>query len=156
MYKVMYEYKVEDESGIWARFGTILHRYLILQIAKINDPEKYGKDYNLSLEYFVSYVNKPSYRNLYEKFRVDNGDFIKAINVSRNKVVAHPDLEVYKSGEPVGGFPEGLDREYFDSLHRIVSEGYKESGLGSFAEWPEFIVKDAKTFMDKLLKAFSS
>lgn len=156
MYKVMCEYNVEDESGIWTRFGTILHRYLILQIAKINDPEKYGKDYNLSLEYFVSYVNKPSYKSSYEKFRVANGDFIKAVNVSRNKVIAHPDLEVYTSGEAVGGFSDGLDKKYFDSLHRILSEGYKELGLGYFAEWPEFIVEDTKTFMDKLLKAFNS
>lgn len=155
MYRVMYEYNLEDGSGIWARFGAILYRYLILQIAKINDPEKHGKGYNLSLEYFVSYVNKPSYKSSYERFQADNVDFIKAINVARNKVVAHPDLEVYTSGKAVGGFSEGLDKEYFDSLHRIVSEGYEELGLGSFAEWPEFIIDDTKLFMDKMLKTFN-
>jgi hypothetical protein len=131
-----------------------LHRYLILQIAKINDPEKHGKDYNLSLKYFVSYVNKPSYKSSYEEFREDNKDFIKAIDIARHKVVAHLDLKVYTANSVVGAFSAGLDEKYFDSLHKIISEGYKELGLRFFPEWPEFIIGDTKIFMNKLLKAF--
>jgi hypothetical protein len=156
MYKVMYKYNIEDRSGIWTRFGTILHRYLILQIARINDPEKHGKDYNLSLAYFVARINKPSYSDSYNKFRGDNGDFIKAIDVARNKVVAHPDLRVYTSDSVIGAFSAGLDEKYFDSLHRILSEGYKELGLGSFPEWPKFIINDTELFMKEVLKTFNA
>jgi hypothetical protein len=154
MYKIMCGYSIEDRSGIWTRFGAILHRYLILQIAKINDPEKHGKDYNLSLEYFVGYVNKPSYKSSYKKFREDNKNFIKAIDIARHKVVAHLDLKVYTSNSVAGAFSAGLDEKYFSSLHRIISEGYKELGKDFFPDWPEFIVDDTKTFMNKLLKAF--
>jgi len=61
MYKIMRECNINDNSGIWGRFEDILHHYSILQIAKINDPEKHGKDYNFSLANFVARVNKPSY-----------------------------------------------------------------------------------------------
>ena len=84
----------------------------------------------------------------------DNKEFIKAINKARVKVVAHCDLKVFKSADVVGAFSTGLDQKYFDSLHEIISEGYRELGLGFFPEWPSFIVGDTKIFMDKMLKIF--
>ncbi len=118
MYKIMFEYKdkIDDKSGIWGRFGTILHHYWILQIAKINDPEKHGKDCNFSLAYFVARVNrvnKDSYRGSYDKFREDNKEFMDAIKKARDKVVTHHDLEVFTSDEVVGAFSVGLDEKYF-------------------------------------------
>ncbi len=155
MYKIMCEYKIDDESGIWGRFGTILQHYWVLQIAKINDPEKHGKDYNFSLAYFVAYVNKDSYTDSYKKFLGDNKEFIEAIKKARVKVVAHRDLGVFNSPDGVGAFSAGLDENYFNSLHEIISEGYRELGLGFFPEWPSFIVGDTKIFMDKMLKIFN-
>ena len=156
MYKIMCGYKIYDDSGIWARFGEILRHYFVLQISKINDHEKYGKDYNFSLEYFVSHVDKASYRDSYNKFLEDNKEFIKAIKEARVKVVAHRDFEVFKSADGVGAFSAGLDEKYFDSLHEIISEGYRELGLDCFPEWPLFIVDDTKIFMDKMLKIFNA
>ena len=152
----MCEYKIDDKSGIWARFGTILHHYLILQIAKINDPEKHGEDYNLSLAYFVACVNKDSYTDSYNRFLKDNKEFIEAIRKARVKVVAHRDLGVFTSNVVVGAFSAGLDEKYFDSLHEIISEGYMELGLDCFPEWPLFIVDDTKIFMDKMLRTFNA
>ncbi len=156
MYKIMCEYKIDDKSGIWRRLGIILQHYWVLQIAKINDPEKHGKDYNFSLEYFVARVNKASYTGSYNKFLEDNKEFIEAIKKGRVKVVAHRDLEVFTSDVGVGAFSAGLDQKYFDSLHEIISEGYKELGLGFFPEWPSFIVGDTKIFMDKMLEIFNA
>lgn len=158
MYKIMCEYKIDDKSGIWARFGTILHHNWVLQIAKINDPEKHGKDYNynFSLAYFVARVNKASYTYSYNRFQEDNKEFIEAIKKARVKVVAHRDLEVFNSSDGVGAFSTGLDEKYFDSLHEIISEGYRELGLDYFPEWPQFIVDDTKIFMDKMLKIFNA
>jgi hypothetical protein len=157
MYKIMYEYKIDDKSGIWGRFGTILRHYFVLQITKINEPEKHGKDYNFSLAYFVACVNKASYTDSYNKFREDNKEFIKAINKARVKVVAHRDLKVFDSrDDKVGAFTAGLDENYFNSLHEIISEGYKELGLDFFPEWPSFIVDDTKIFMNKILKTFNT
>jgi coenzyme F420-reducing hydrogenase alpha subunit len=158
MHKIMCEYKdkIKDNSGIWARFGTILHHYLILQIAKINDREKHGKDYNLSLKYFVDYVNKASYTDSYNKFLEDNKEFIEANNNARVKVVAHCDLKVFTSDVVVGAFSTGLDEKYFNSLHEIISEGYRELGLDFSPEWPSFIEKDTKIFMNKIEKTFNA
>ena len=162
MHKIMCEYERKykivdkDKSGIWARFGTILHHYLILQGAKINDREKYGKDYNLSLAYFVARVNKTSYTDSYNKFLKDNEEFIEANEKARNKVVGHCDLKVFTSDAVVGAFSAGLDEKYFNSLHEIISAGYKELGLDFFPEWPSFIVNDTKIFMDKMLKIFNA
>ena len=156
MYKIMCEYKIDDESGIWRRFGTILQHYWVLQIAKINDPEKHGKDYNFSLAYFVARVNKASYTGSYNKFLEDNKEFIEAIKKGRVKVVAHRDLGVFNSPDGVGAFSAGLDENYFNSLHEIISEGYRELGLGFFPEWPSFIVGDTKIFMNKIEKTFNA
>ncbi len=156
MYKIMCEYNITDKSGIWRRLGTSLNHYFNLQIAKINDAENHGKDYNLSLAYFVTHVDKPSYTASYNKFLEDNKEFIEAIKKARVKVVAHSDLEVYTSDDVVGAFSAGLDEKYFDSLHEIISEGQIELGLGFFPEWPQFIVDDTKIFMDKILKIFDT
>ena len=154
MYNIMCEYKIDDKSGTWGRFGEILRHYFVLQVAKINDREKHGKDYNFSLAYFVAHVNKPSYDDSHTKFREDNKEFIEAINKTRVKVVAHRDVKVFTSGVGVGAFPAGLDENYFNSLHEIISEGYRELGLDFFPEWPSFVVDDTKIFMDKMLKIF--
>lgn len=166
MYKIMYEYtrkyKIDekDKSGIWARFGPVLHHNWVLQIAKINDPKehikKHCKDYNFSLAYFVAIVNKDSCTSLYTKFLEDNKEFIEAIRNARVKVAAHRDLAVFNSPDGVGAFSAGLDQKYFDSLHEIISEGYRELGLDYFPEWPQFIVNDTKIFMDKMLKTFNA
>ena len=156
MYKIMWEYKIDDNSGIWEKIGTSLHHYFNLQITKINDPAKHGKDYNFSLAYFVAYVDKDSYTDSYNKFLEDNKEFIKAMKEARVKVVAHRDRKTFNSPYGVGGFPAGLDDKYFNSLHEIISEGYKELGLDYFPEWPSFIVNDTKIFTDKIEKTFNA
>ena len=156
MYKIMCVYKINDNSGIWGKFGTILQHYWVLQVAKINDPIEYNKNYNYSLAYFVDYVNRVSYTDSYNKFLEYNKAFIEAIKDARVKVVAHRDLSVFNSPDGVGAFSTGLDDNYFNSLHEIISEGYRELGLGLFPEWPLFIVDDTKVFMDKIEKAFNA
>ncbi len=157
MYKIMWEYKIDDESGIWERFGTILQHYWVLQIAKINEPKEFCEDLYFFLTYFFyCVVKKDSYKNSYNKFREDNKKFIAAIKKGRVKVVAHRDLKVFNSPDGAGAFPAGLDDKYFNSLHEIISEGYKELGLGYFPEWPSFIINDTKTFMDKIEKTFNA
>ena len=156
MYKIMYEYKIDDKSGIWGKIGTSLHHYFNLQITKINDPEKHGKDYNFSLAYFVAHVNKDSYTDSYKKFLEDNKEFIKSMKKARVKVVAHRDWEAFNSPYGVGAFPAGLDDKYFNSLHEIISEGYKELGLDFFPEWPSFILGDTKIFMNKIEKTLKA
>jgi hypothetical protein len=154
MYKTMREYSISDNSGIWARLGITLMHHWVLQVAKINDPKNHGKDYNFSLAYFIASVNNANYTDSYNKFLEDNKEFIEANKKARVKVVAHRDLDIFQSQVGVGGFSAGLEQKYFDSLHEIISEGYRILDLGTFPEWPSFIVNETKIFMDKMVKVF--
>ena len=156
MYNIRCDYQINEKSGIWERYGIILHHNWILQIAKSNEPETHGKDNNFSLAYFVACVDKPRYTDSYNKFLEDNKEFLEAIKDARVKVVAHRDLQVFTSAGGVGAFSAGLDEDYFNSLHEIISEGYSELGLDFFPEWPSFIVNDTKTFMDQMVKTFDA
>ena len=151
MHELMCDYEANDPEGIWARMGIILHEYTVLQIAKINDPAESGGDSNLSLEYFVNhYAPTKRFKSLYENFRTQNREFIEAIRTSRHKSVTHSDLATIKSGVSVGSFPEGEDKNYFDSLHKTITDVLNHKNLGPFTEWPEFIVEDTKQFMKKM------
>ncbi len=156
MYKTMREYKIDDKTNIWGKIGIILRHHWVLQIAKINDPKRHGNDYNFSLEYFIDHINKANFTDSYNRFLKDNKEFIETIKKARVKVVAHRDLEVFNSPDGVGAFSAGLDQKYFDSLHEIISEGYKILNLGSFPEWPSSIETKTKTFMGKMVKIFNA
>jgi len=145
MNQLICEYKVEDPTDIWPRFGVIMREYVFSEIAKINDPAGCKGNKNLSLEYIVkNCVNTDSYKNSYKKFCKENAEFIEAVKRIRNKVTSHSDLAVYKSGRRMGGFSHGLDEKYFNSLHEIISDGYDELGFELFPEWPDCIEFDVE------------
>lgn len=147
----MCDYEVNDYYGIWGRMSFVIREYTVLQIAKINDPAEFKNGDNLSLEYFVNYyAPTKSLRKKYEKFRSENRNFIEAIRTARHKAITHSDLDTLKAGGPVGAFPKGEDKTYFDSLHKIISEVLNHQNLGPFADWPDFIIDDTKEFMKKL------
>ena len=48
-------------------------------------------------------------------------DFRSYIEPARHKLLAHLDRTAVLSGKPLGGFPEGKDRTFFDALQRICN-----------------------------------
>jgi hypothetical protein len=66
----------------------------------------------------------------YEDFKQKNQDFLTAVKVARHKVVSHSDQNTYKQDERVGAYVEGLDDQYFDSLHTLISECYQDQSWG--------------------------
>ena len=48
-------------------------------------------------------------------------DFRSYIKSARNKLLAHLDREAVLSGEPLGAFPEGKDKTFFDALQKICN-----------------------------------
>ena len=48
-------------------------------------------------------------------------DFRNYIKPARNKLLAHSDRRAVLSGKPLGEFPEGKDRTFFDALQKICN-----------------------------------
>ena len=48
-------------------------------------------------------------------------DFKSHIVTARNKLLAHSDMEAVTSSKPLGAFPEGKDRTFFDALQKICN-----------------------------------
>lgn len=117
----------------------ISQAYTYLQICKLHDPAKSTRSgkisYNLTIKYMTDYVDwgeeKDSVKQLADKLY----DLYSQINISpaRNKVIAHNDLDVLLSGDPIGGFPEGLDKEYFKCLQEFASHIYKKVVKGHYS-----------------------
>lgn len=157
MYNTIIEYEVgiEEAEGIWDKIGLIISEYVLLQIAKINDPAESNRNNNLSLEWFIKVcVKSNKATQLYEKFRSDNRDFIAAVKTVRHKVISHSDLATYQKGACVGIYRKGFDEQYFISLHALLSNCYVDQNWGTFPDWPSFITGDTARFMQKLSQAF--
>jgi hypothetical protein len=46
-------------------------------------------------------------------------EFRSYIKPARNKLLAHSDRTAVLSGKPLGGFPEGKDKDFFGALEKI-------------------------------------
>ena len=97
--------------------------YIILEIAKLHDPARQGSNENLSINFFV---NQKEFWSEEEELIIKDivselDDFYKFIKEARNKILAHNDLSVYENNQPLGGFPQGEDKNYFRALGRLCS-----------------------------------
>jgi hypothetical protein len=110
----------------------ISQTYSYLQICKLHDPAKTLNNDNLSISYITKYIAKSPDWSDSEKASIRqsagkiNELYSRMMKPARNKVIAHNDLEVLLQGDPIGGFPEGLDREYFQSLEEFAGRVYRK------------------------------
>ncbi|MGH9607247.1 MAG: hypothetical protein ACRD3N_16285 [Terracidiphilus sp.] len=122
----------------------ISQTYSYLQICKLHDPacSRGTKSSNLSISYIIANLDwgdeMDSIRQLAEKLN----QLYSRINPARNKIIAHNDLGVLLQGEPVGEFPEGLDKEYFQCLQQFASRVHKKCDSG------HYLFKDMNHVMD--------
>lgn len=74
------------------------------------------------------------------------------IRLTRNKILAHSDLEASIGTEIMGAFPDGLDVEYFSVLQELVDEISRKWSDGPFP-FCNSAELDVEQFLDKLEKA---
>lgn len=120
-------------SSFFADLNTILHEYLLLESAKITDPAATGNHENFTVAYLVENICWP--KKQLTSLPDDDKDILKElkslqektkgfrsyIKCARDKLLAHLDTTAALSDKPLGVFPEGQDKPFFDALQRICN-----------------------------------
>ena len=145
--RVRHTYKVlfEDEqpscrtlmertaSSFFADLNRILQEYLLLECAKITDPAATRNYENFTVPYLVENIcwpkkqltslpddDKDILKEL-KSLQAITEDFRSYIQRARDKLLAHLDTAAVLSGTPLGEFPEGEDKRFFDALQKICN-----------------------------------
>ena len=129
-YRVLFEDKQpscqtlmeKTASSFFADLNRILQEYLLLECAKITDPAETGGCENFTVDSLVRNICWPYDKNILkelESLQAITEDFRGYIKCARNKLLAHLDRTAVLSGEPLGAFPEGKGKAFFDALQRI-------------------------------------
>jgi len=145
-YRVLFEDKqpscqaLMEKTASWffAALNRILQEYLLLECAKITDPAQTGKYENFTVDGLVRNICWPDDKAILEtltslpdddknilkqlkSLQAVTDDFRLDIEPARNKLLAHLDRTAVLSGKPLGDFPGGKDRTFFDALQRICN-----------------------------------
>jgi hypothetical protein len=146
IYKVLFEDKQpscltlmeETASSFFTDLNRILQEYLLLECAKITDLATTGKYENFTVDCLVRGICWPDDavglrqltsltdddKNILKELKslqaITEG-FRNYIQCARNKLLAHLDRETVLSGKPLGGFPEGEDKTFFDALQKMCN-----------------------------------
>lgn len=139
------EESIEGWCEIDSQLSIILKEYALLQIAKTHDPAKSGKFDNHSMQYYCK-----KYGCDYKSEIKGSESFIKSIILARKKIIAHNDLGVMRRGDGLGGFSDGEDQKYFETLHTALNNLYQMAGIGPFPDWPTFITSDIEMTIQKI------
>ena len=104
------------------RLNEISQQYSILQIAKLHDPARQGRNENLSIDFFVrqelwSEEEMPVIAGI----ACELDDLYRKIHDVRNKILTHNDRTAFADDESLGNFPQGDDEMYFDALGRLCT-----------------------------------
>ncbi len=125
----------------WSFFldlNTVLQEYLLLECAKITDPATTDSHANFTVDALVQNICWPNDEAILKKMTSlpdDDKDIMKALKFwqditqdfrgcikrARNKLLAHLDRKAILSGKPLGEFPEGKDRRFFEALQKICN-----------------------------------
>jgi len=125
-------------SSFFADLNKILHEYLLLECAKITDwATTLGND-NFTVDQLLENICWPTDKVIVEKLislpnenkdiqkeltslQAITKEFRTYIKPARNKLLAHLDREAVLSGLPLGEFPEGEDKRFFEALQKICN-----------------------------------
>jgi hypothetical protein len=125
-------------SSFFADLNRILQEYLLLECAKITDPATTRNNENFTVDYLVGMISWPDDKAILDRLsslphddkdilkelkslQATTDDFRSHIVPARNKLLAHSDKEAVLSRRPLGAFPEGKDRTFFEALQKICN-----------------------------------
>lgn len=145
-YKVLFEDEQQScqilmektASSFFADLNRILQEYLLLECAKITDPAATRNHGNFTVDHLLEDICWPDDKAIVEKLISlpdDHKDILKElsslqastkgfrtfIEPARNKLLAHLDRGAVLSGKPLGEFPEGEDKKFFEALQKICN-----------------------------------
>ncbi|NIA08178.1 MAG: hypothetical protein GWP14_11190 [Actinobacteria bacterium] len=114
--------------GFFGDLNTILINYYLLEIAKLTDPAKSGKDENLTIANLIESIDWPGgCLNKLNKLNTTVLTFRDKIKDARNKRLAHYDKTTVVSEKTLGAFPEGEDKKALEALEQMCNIMYETS-----------------------------
>ena len=165
IYKKLYE---NDEAkqimektaqSFFVNLNVILNNYLLLEFAKITDPEASivkGKiEENFTVNNLIMRVDWPkNIMSKLEPLRKEANTFRDYIKNARDKLLAHLDKETFLNGKVLGGFPLGKEEKFLSVLEEICNithEACFNSIYGSISVSMEGDVEDLKKALKRAL-----
>lgn len=147
---------LEDTVGkakyFTSRLSVITQEYVLLQICKLHDPAVQRGSMNLTIDYMYRYggwgQDEANIRDLANRLNM----LFEKIRSARNKLIAHNDLEAFMIDEPMGAFPEDIDKQYFQSLQELANRVHEKWKSGPYP-FNDLAEADVDEFLHVLKKA---
>jgi len=128
IYKELFE--AEDSYSLmekiapsfFTHLNTVLQNYLLLEFAKISDPEKSFGNENFTVDNLIFSIDWP--QDIKDRLAAQNNiikNFRNYIKNARNKLLAHSDKETFLAQKQLGEFPKGKDEDFLKALEEICN-----------------------------------
>lgn len=136
--------------------NNVVVDYLLLQFAKITDPAATGCKENLTVDYLVNTIQwTEEWKKQLIPLRDRAMKLRPYLKDGRNRILAHSDLKTTMTGEKLGGFPEGEDKEFLDALENLCNLAYKGCFSSVFGKISVGTAGDVLDFKKVLRKALA-
>lgn len=146
------EAQFKECPDFFYKLGIITQEYALQQISKLHDPAIQRDSKNLSIDYMIRFGDWGEKESEIKRLASSLDEFRKSIKPARDKLLAHNDLESIVRGEPLGGFEEGKDIEYFKTLQIFVDEVH-DKWIGGPYPFNDLVITDAEEFCHFLSRA---
>lgn len=134
-----------------SRLSIITQEYSLLQICKLHDSAIQRNAVNITIDYIVRFGDWGADANKINMDAHRLTALFDKLKSARNKLLAHNDLEAIMSAAALGGFPEGLDDEYFTALQELANTVH-EKWLGGPYPFNDLAKADVEEFLHVLEK----
>ena len=134
------------------KLDILTQEYALQQVSKLHDPAIQRDSMNLSIDYMIRFGDWRDKEQEVKRLASSLDKFRKSIKPARDKLLAHNDLESIMQGEPLGGFEDGKDIEYFKTLQAFVDEIH-EKWIGGPYSFNDLAITDAEEFCHFLSRA---
>ena len=136
--------------------NNVVVDYLLLQFAKITDPAVTDGKENLTVDYLVNTIQwTEEWKKQLIPLRNRAMELRPYLKDGRHKILAHSDLKTAITGEEMGGFPKGKDKEFLDALENLCNLAYKGCFSSVFGKISVGTAGDVLDFKNVLQKALA-
>lgn len=146
------ETTIDRAKCFTSRLSVITQEYSLLQICKLHDPAIQQSKVNITIDYIVRFGDWGAETPAINQHALRLAALFDKLKSARNKLFAHNDLEAIMGATALGGFPEGLDDEYFEALQELVNTVHKK-WLGGPYPFNDLAGADVEEFLHVMKNA---
>ena len=134
--------------------SNIVIHYFLLEVMKVTDPATGvgGKRENLTVANLIETVEwPPDCLQDLERLNATVQSFRGYVKPARDRILAHNDKTTVKSGEVLGAFPKGGDKELLAVLEQICDLMHRAAFGEIFGEMTPYYSSDVRDIKKKML-----